>query len=55
MHWLKKAASSKRKIEFRNNIEGAINALNANINDDFAKIDDLGFGTTVFNLLSYTY
>jgi hypothetical protein len=48
LHWLQKTPSAKRVIEFRNNIEGAVNALNANINEDCAKIFYLGHGTTFF-------
>ena len=48
IHWLQKAPSVKRAIEFRSNIEGAVNALNANINEDAAKMFYLAHGTTFF-------
>lgn len=48
LHWLQLAPQAKRIIEFRNNIEGAVNALNANVNDDAAKLDYLAHGTTFF-------
>lgn len=46
LHWLQKSPSTKRVMEFRSNIEGAVNALNANINEDCAKLFYLGHGTT---------
>lgn len=46
LHWLNKSVSQKRVMEFRSNIEGAVNALYANINEDTAKLFYLGHGTT---------
>ncbi|MFA5695983.1 MAG: hypothetical protein WC917_00760 [Bacilli bacterium] len=46
IHWLTKAPTAKRVMEFRSSVEGAVNALNANVNEDCAKTDYLGFGTT---------
>jgi hypothetical protein len=45
IHWLKKAPNTKRVMEFRDNVEGAVNALNANINEDAAKLFYLAHGT----------
>lgn len=48
IHWLKKAPNTKRVMEFRDNVEGAVNALNANINDDAAKMFYLAHATSFF-------
>ncbi|MEA2036221.1 MAG: hypothetical protein U9O94_01835 [Nanoarchaeota archaeon] len=48
LHWIGRAGATKRILEFKNNVADHVNALNANINDDCAKIDYLGFGTTFF-------
>jgi len=48
IHWLQKAPTTKRVLEFKDNIEGAVNALNANVNDDAAKMIYLAHGTTFF-------
>lgn len=46
IHWLKKAPTAKRLMEFRSSVEGAVNALNSNINLDTAKVYYLGHGGT---------
>lgn len=46
IHWLSKAPSAKRLMEFRSSVEGAVNALNSNINLDTAKVYYLGHGST---------
>jgi len=46
IHWLKKAPTAKRLMEFRSSVEGAVNALNANINLDTAKVYYLGHAST---------
>ena len=48
LHWLAKAPTAKRVMEFRDNVEGAVNALNANLNEDAAKLFYLAHGTTFF-------
>lgn len=48
IHWLMKSPSTKRLMEFRENVEGAVNALNANINEDTAKMSYLAHGTTFY-------
>jgi len=48
LHWLQKAPTTKRVMDFRSVVEGAVNALNANINDDTAKLFYLAHGTTFF-------
>lgn len=48
LHWIGKAGSTKRILEFKSNIANHVNALNANINEDAAKMFYLGQGTTFF-------
>ena len=48
LHWIGKAGSTKRILEFKNNIADHVNALNANVNEDAAKLFYLGQGTTFF-------
>jgi len=49
IHWLMKSPSTKRVMEFRDNVEGAVNSLNDAINADAAKMIYLVHGTTFLN------
>ena len=46
LHWLKKMPSSKRASTLNNEVEGGINALYANLNEEACKVFYLGHGTT---------
>lgn len=46
LHWLKKMPSAKRASNLTNEVEGAINALYANLNEEACKVYYLGHGTT---------
>lgn len=46
LHWLAKQSSSKRVSELRDAAQGAIQALQQNINEDTCKVFYLGHGTT---------
>lgn len=46
LYFLKKMRSSKRATNFVSAVEGAVNALNANLNEEAAKVFYLGHGTT---------
>lgn len=46
LYFLKKMKSSKRATDLTSAVEGAINALNANLNEEAAKVFYLGHGTT---------
>jgi len=46
LHWLKKMPSSKRATNLKNEVEGAVNALYANLNEEACKVYYLGHGTT---------
>lgn len=46
LHWLKKAPSSKRAIDFTSVTKNAVLALNGNLNLEACKVHYLGFGTT---------
>ena len=48
LHWIGRAGSTKRILEFKNNIADHVNALNANVNSDAAKLFYLGQGTIFF-------
>lgn len=48
MHFLMKSPTTKRVMEFRDSVEGAVNALIANVNEDAAKMIYLAHGTTFF-------
>lgn len=48
IHWLQKSPNVKRVMEFRESVEGAVNALHQNINTDTAKLYYLAHGTTFF-------
>lgn len=46
MHFLQKAQNSKRVMEVNSAVEGAVQALYQNWNEELAKVFYLGFGTT---------
>lgn len=46
LHWLKKMPSSKRATNLTDEVAGAQNALNANLNEEACKVFYLGHGTT---------
>lgn len=48
LHWLSKGSQQKMKMQVKNMVAGAVNALHANINDDVAKFFYLGHGTTFY-------
>lgn len=48
LHWIGRAGATKKILDFKNNIADHVNALNANVNEDAAKLFYLGLGTAFF-------